>query len=88
MNENFHSRGGEVKTSLHFPYMIKIIRNDLIPFPEMQRKFVIVYLHSSGGGGRDEGTEWKFPFILNFFYFDGFPWASVSPDQRGGQGLA
>ena len=35
------------------------------------------------GGGEDEGTEWKFPFILYFFYFD-ILMASLNHNLRGG----
>ena len=53
----------------------------------MQTKFSKVCHHfHSTGGGESSGTEWKFPFILYFFHFDGFPsWYLVLRfvDQEG-----
>ena len=52
-----------------FAFVIKTIRNDPILCPEMQRKIpkICNFSIQSGGGGGDQGKEWKFPLIFYLF---------------------
>ena len=72
MSGNFHSRWGG-QDYCYLPFIFRTIRN-MIQFKE---SFKIT------GGGEDQGTEWKFPFILYFFYFD-ILMASLNHNLRGG----